>query len=387
MDQTLVGRMLGPYQLQEIIGQGGIGAVYRAHQPSVQRDVAIKILSAPLAAHPAFLSRFGQEIRAIARLQHPHILPVHDVGLIDGQPYLVMAYMPGGALSQRIAAQGGGLPLDEVVRITAQIASALDCAHRAGIVHRDLKPGNILLDAQGNAYLADFGLAQIAEAVGLEYRQWPSTLAYTAPEVMAGDPPSPASDIYALGLVAFEMITARRLPQGIDAQALLAARGGSYGDIRSWRPDVPRGVGVAIAQALSANPAARPPLASSFANALGHASGGAAPSYASSLTETHLEDGNGSGLPPSITLFDNLPDSPLSTPVPSLDTLPQEAWQAKTAPAAPRARMPPPRPPSPSQPAAPTSSAVMWIIGAGLGLLLVVLFMLVMVSLAGPPPY
>src|SRR5690606_23521971 len=162
-----VGRKLGPYTLEEVIGRGGMGVVYRARQPSTSRDVAVKVIGAAYARQAAFLRRFEQEAQAGARLQHPHILPVLDAGVAGGQPYLVTAYLPGGTLAAQIAAHPGGLPLDEAVRLSAQLAAALDYAHAAGVIHCDVKPGNVLLDAQGNAYLADFGIARLVDAANL----------------------------------------------------------------------------------------------------------------------------------------------------------------------------------------------------------------------------
>ena len=269
MAQIVAGRRLGPYELQEIIGQGGVGVVYRAYQAGAARDVAIKVVGEPYARHPAFVHRFKQEAQASARLLHPHILPVYDVGVGDGQPYIVTAYLPGGTLAARIAANPGGLPLPEVVRMTAQLAAALDYAHAQGIVHRDLKPGNVLLDGHGNAYLSDFGIARLAEREGLEIGapggEPPGTRPYMAPEVRAGADATPASDIFALGVMAFEMLAGRRPFTQDEAGRLLREQGANPLNVRLWRSDVPDGVRIALEQALSADPAARPPLASALA--------------------------------------------------------------------------------------------------------------------------
>jgi len=150
---------LGPYELHEVIGKGGMATVYRAHQPSMDRDVAIKIISPELAAEPEFAERFEREARIIARLQHPHILPVFDFGREGETIYLVMRLMEGGNLAHEL--RGGALPIKRAIDLTRQIASALDYAHLRGIVHRDLKPTNVLLDNLGNAYLTDFGIAKM----------------------------------------------------------------------------------------------------------------------------------------------------------------------------------------------------------------------------------
>jgi serine/threonine protein kinase len=265
------GQYIGPYELRERLGWGGMGVVFRARQASAARDVAIKIISPALAANPAVVKRFEQEIRAAAGLQHPHILPVYDAGLDEGNPYLVMAYVGGGSLAERIAAHPNGLSPRDVTRIVGQIASAVDHAHAMGVIHRDIKPGNILLDRQGNVYLSDFGVARLVREVEPETVRPPGTDAYMAPEVAAGRDAVPASDIYGLGALAFEMLTGRR-PGPVGDAAALAEQGVNPLDVRLWRPDVPRGVSVIIEQALHPDPQARPLTAAALARALDHAS-------------------------------------------------------------------------------------------------------------------
>jgi serine/threonine protein kinase len=270
------GQHIGPYELRERLGWGGMGIVFRARQASAARDVAIKIISPALAANPAVVRRFEQEIRAAAGLQHPHILPVYDAGVDEGNPYLVMAYVGGGSLAERIAAHPNGLAPRDVTRIVGQIASALDHAHAMGVIHRDIKPGNILLDRQGNVYLSDFGVARLVEEVEPEVVRPPGTDAYMAPEVAAGRDAVPASDIYGLGALAFEMLTRRRPGPAGEAVAF-AQQGVNPLDVRLWRPDVPRGVSVIVEQALHPDPQARPQTAAALARALAHASRSAAP--------------------------------------------------------------------------------------------------------------
>ncbi|GAB4480851.1 MAG: hypothetical protein Kow00124_28010 [Anaerolineae bacterium] len=277
--EKLLGRTLGRYTLVELIGLGGMGTVYRARQAQAARDVAIKVVAGPLADRPAFMRRFVQEAQAGAQLQHPHILPIYDVCADSQPPYLVMPYLPGGTLARRIAAAPGGLPPAEVVRVTTQIASALDYLHQRGIVHRDLKPGNILFDADGNAYLGDFGIARLVDQEGGAGAA-PGTREYRAPEVAAGDPATPASDIYALGMVAFEMLTGRRA----DPQ-MMCSGGLSPLNPRCWRPDLPPGVGVVLQQALDPEPGGRPARASALAAALSHAFKMAGPPPAAPLPE------------------------------------------------------------------------------------------------------
>src|SRR5579871_3679625 len=161
--KDLVGQNLGQYQILGEIAKGGMSTVYRAKQMSMGREVAIKVLPSALMHDSNFADRFHREVDIIARLQHPHILPVYDFGEQDEMPYIVMAYIRGGTLSERIKQQGP-MSLPEVTRIVKQVADALDYAHSKGIIHRDFKPSNVLLDEQGNTYLADFGLAKLVEA-------------------------------------------------------------------------------------------------------------------------------------------------------------------------------------------------------------------------------
>jgi serine/threonine-protein kinase len=247
-----------------------MAVVYRAFQPRVGREVAIKVIVPPYNQHPELIRRFDAEARALASLQHPHILPVLDVGVMRGQPYMVMTYAAGGTLTRRIAASERGLSIAQAVCVTNDIAAALDYAHSQGIVHRDVKPGNILLDAAGNAYLSDFGIALLASQVDAPQ----GTFAYMAPEVAHGDRALPASDIYALGMVIFEMLTGRRPYNVRDKEALLAAHEADpRPDVRKYRPELPAGVQVVLGQALLWEPGSRPPRASSLAAALSRASG------------------------------------------------------------------------------------------------------------------
>lgn len=156
--EDLSGRAIRGYALGERLGTGGYGAVYRAVQPLVEREVAIKIILPQYADHPDFIRRFEAEAQLVARLEHPHIVPLYDYWREPGVAYLVMRLLRGGSLAA--ALQRGPLPLPAVTQVLEQIGAALHTAHRVGIIHRDLKPANILLDEDGNAYLADFGIAK-----------------------------------------------------------------------------------------------------------------------------------------------------------------------------------------------------------------------------------
>ncbi|KAB2854237.1 MAG: serine/threonine protein kinase, partial [Anaerolineae bacterium] len=155
----MVGQTIGPYEILEEIGRGGMARVYRAYQPSMDRFVAIKVIQKSIAADPASLERFLREARLIARLEHPHILPVYDFNGQHEPPYIVMRYLPSGTLKD--ITSKAQRPAGEVIHVLRQSAAALDYAHRQGVIHRDIKPSNILIDADGNAFLTDFGIARM----------------------------------------------------------------------------------------------------------------------------------------------------------------------------------------------------------------------------------
>ena len=200
---------LGRYEISAELGQGGMGTVYQATDPAFQREVAVKILPPRLLNDPGFRESFQREAQTIAALEHIAIVPVYDFGEEGGQPYLVMKLMAGGTLSA-IVARRGPLPLDETEAIISRLAAGLDKAHQAGILHRDLKPDNILFDADGSPAIADFGLAKILtdSARRNDNEDVVGTLAYMSPEQILGEGDFDGrADIYALGIILFEMLT------------------------------------------------------------------------------------------------------------------------------------------------------------------------------------
>jgi Tol biopolymer transport system component len=224
--------VLGPYEIISPLGAGGMGEVYRARDTRLDRDVAIKVLPAHLSGSPEFKQRFEREAKAISQLAHPHICTLHDFGHQDGGDYLVMEYLEGETLSQRVAR--GPLPLEGVLRVGIEVASALDRAHRAGIVHRDLKPGNVMLTKAG-AKLLDFGLAKSAAVLDSDPTAATvtqpltgkgtivGTFQYMAPEQLEGKEADARTDIFAFGAVLYEMVTGRRAFQGGSRASLIAS--------------------------------------------------------------------------------------------------------------------------------------------------------------------
>lgn len=197
---------IGRYERYEEIGRGGMGTVYRARDTLLQREVALKLLPAYLTQDASFSQRFQREAQVIARLEHTHIVPIYDVGMHEERPYLVMRLLNGGTLRQRLEA--GDLAPADLVRILEQVASALDTAHNRGIVHRDIKPSNILLDENGAAFVADFGVAKVLDAnTQLTGSGVLGTPVYMSPEHFSGKELDGRSDQYSLGVILYEAVT------------------------------------------------------------------------------------------------------------------------------------------------------------------------------------
>jgi serine/threonine protein kinase len=231
------GRRLGAFELLQPIGAGGMGEVYRARDTRLDRTVALKVLPAELSEHPHLRERLEREARAVSSLAHPHICTLHDVGRDDGIDYLVMEYLEGETLADRL--QKGPLPLEQALRYAIEIAEALDAAHRQGVVHRDLKAGNIMLTRSG-AKLLDFGLAKLREgdppdpatsasALPTEHRPLTEmgtilgTYPYMAPEQLEGKDVDGRADLFAFGALLHEMVTGRRAFDGESRASLIAA--------------------------------------------------------------------------------------------------------------------------------------------------------------------
>ena len=250
MTSVAAGSRLGPYEIVARIGGGGMGEVFRARDTRLDRTVAIKILPAEFADNAELRTRFEREARAISQISHPHICALHDVGRAEGVEYLVLEFLEGEPLSERI--EKGPLSIAEVLRFGSQIASALACAHRAGIVHRDLKPANVMITKSG-AKLLDFGVARSApplspptgedETVAKPLTQVGmilGTIRYMSPEQLAGEEVDARTDIFALGAVLYEALTGVRAFDGKSKTSVITAvLSGSPRPVTALRPTVP----------------------------------------------------------------------------------------------------------------------------------------------------
>ncbi|MGD8750623.1 MAG: serine/threonine-protein kinase, partial [Anaerolineales bacterium] len=256
------------YQLRERIGAGGFGEVYRAYQAVVEREVAIKVILPVYANHPDFIRSFESEARIIARLEHPHIVPLYDYWREPDGAYLVMRWLPGGNLRQSLQETPWEPP--RASRMLDQIASALAIAHNRGVVHRDLKPENILLDEAGNAYLSDFGVAkdlfqttQLTETGALK-----GSLDFISPEQVQGEPISSQSDLYSLGIVMFEVLTGEHpYPGDTPAAQVFKHVSEPLPALNTLRPDLPEGLDNVIRTVTAKQPGERYPDALAFAAA------------------------------------------------------------------------------------------------------------------------
>jgi serine/threonine protein kinase len=249
------------YRLHGEVAHGGMARVYRAVDLVRGGEVAIKVLRPELAAALGH-GRFLQEIRILARLRHPNILPLLDSGEGGGSLYYASRYIPGSSLQRRLATEAP-LPLDEVVRIGRDVAAALDYAHRSEVIHRDVKPGNILLD-DDRALVCDFGIARAVELAGGDRLASSSGFvlgspAYMSPEQATAGAIDSRCDVYGLGCVLYEMLTGEPPFTGPTAQAVLArSLSGEFPAVRTLRPDVPAAAEAAIRSALASEPDRRP---------------------------------------------------------------------------------------------------------------------------------
>lgn len=223
MGYPSVGTRFGPYELRSVIGIGGMGEVYRAYDSRRERMVALKVLRTDVAADPSFQARFRRESRIAARLQEPHVIPVHDYGDIGGVLYIDMRLVEGPSLREQVRVNGV-LPPARAVAIITQVAAALDAAHAVGLVHRDIKPENVLLTHDDFAYLVDFGIAYGGgEATVTKTGLVIGSCAYMSPERLNGTPGGPPSDVYSLTCLLFECLTGRAPFEADDIRQVMSA--------------------------------------------------------------------------------------------------------------------------------------------------------------------
>jgi WD40 repeat protein/DNA-binding SARP family transcriptional activator len=271
-DLDLQGEPLRGYRLLEQIGEGAFGMVYRAIQPKVHRDVAVKAIHPRLANDPEFIRRFEAEAQSIARLEHPHMVPLYDYWREPGGAYLVMRFLRGGNLAE--ALDDGAFELERAARMLDQVSGALASAHRLGVVHRDVKPSNILLDEEGNAYLADFGIAKdIAVSDRTEPRAVKGWPLYLAPEQIRDETITPRTDVYALGVVLYEVLVGEHPFADVPDMAIYERQlRDPLPPARRRRRDLPPSVDDVIATATAKDPRHRfrdaLSLAEAFRNSL-----------------------------------------------------------------------------------------------------------------------
>ena len=306
--------MLGRYRLGDLLGRGGMAEVWRAEDTKLGRAVAVKVIHAENASDPNFVERFLREARVVASLEHANILPVYDFGEDEGLPFLVMPYLEGGTMRDRM--QAGPVPLARAAIWIGQLAGALDAAHEAGILHRDVKPANVLVGKGERLFLADFGIAKMIEtATGLTATGMVvGTPLYMAPEQAQGRPASPATDRYALAVISFELLGGRPPFVGESPLSLMHQHVTSPAPALSTRiAGLPAGLDAVFARALAKDPAERHPTSSAFAAAVS--------AFAPTGTAGAVAQSASGATPPGSTAPTVLqPDRarPVATPAPGL---------------------------------------------------------------------
>src|ERR671924_70628 len=253
---TVIGTLIGHrFRLEERIGSGGMSSVYRAFDPTLERSVAIKLMHRDISTDPDQLERFRREARAVAQLNHPHVVTVIDAGEDEGAPYIVFEYVEGETLKDRIR-RNGRLPVAEAVAYAIEIARALECAHSHRLVHRDVKPQNVLIDPDGRAKVTDFGIARSLEATGLTATgRVVGTTDYVSPEQAMGEDVDERSDVYSLGVVLYEMLTGD-VPFRAETQVGVAMKhvNEPMPDVQARRPEVSAAVAAVVDRATTKDP-------------------------------------------------------------------------------------------------------------------------------------
>jgi serine/threonine protein kinase len=258
------GSKFAGYEIERVVGLGGIGILYRARQLRLDRPVALKLVEPEVARDPVVRERLRREARAVASIDHPNVVPLYEAGEEDGTVYIVTRWVEGTELGSLIRSEGALEPA-RAARIAAQIAAALEMAHEKGLVHRDVKPSNVILTSQGHVYLTDFGLAKRAEtAPGFtRAEQMLGTVDYVAPEQIEGSEPDARSDVYSLGCVLFEMLMGEPpfAHQKGGMAKMWAQVNAEPPPVRARRPDVPAALEELVGRAMAKDPSARPTAA------------------------------------------------------------------------------------------------------------------------------
>ncbi|GIV89682.1 MAG: protein kinase [Chloroflexus sp.] len=339
-DVSLVGQTLGRFEILSELGRGGMAVVYKARQTDLDRIVALKILPPGLTSDQSYIARFRQEARSAARLEHPHIMPIYEVGEVAGYHYIAMKFIQGRTLKQLLQ-QEGALSVRRAAQILAQVGEALDYAHRQGIIHRDIKPSNVMITDEGWVYLTDFGLARgTGSNSGLTIAGTVmGTPEYMSPEQAQGLPNvGPPTDIYALGVMLYELLTGAFPFKAETPMAMLAARL-VHAPIppRDVRSDLPPAVEDVIMRALARKPEARFATAAEMVAALRQAVGMSESELNRPLTPQRGMPAIGSGLPsplPTQPAPPLPPTQPASPPPAHSPTTPSPAYvQTPPAPA------------------------------------------------------
>ena len=267
----MVGEVIADrYELEVLVEHGGMSSVYRGYDRMLERNVALKVLHPQFRDDPEYVERFRREARAVAQLSHPHIVTVIDRGVSDGHQYIVFEFVAGENLKQMIE-RTGPLPVRRVVELGIQVADALAFAHAHGIVHRDVKPQNILIDGSGEAKVTDFGIARTLD-VERGVTQTGTVLGtsnYLSPEQAEGAPVTPATDVYSLGVVLYELLTGD-VPFRGDNLVVVAMKHVTEEppDVAELRPDIPPRLAQAVRHALEKQPGLRFPSMDAFATEL-----------------------------------------------------------------------------------------------------------------------
>ena len=339
----MIGRLIGGrYRLIAPLGEGGMATIWRALDEQLDREVAVKLLREQYGSDPGFANRFRHEARAAGSLSHPNIVPVYDYGTdTDGAQFIVMQLVEGDDLST-ILRERGNLDTDEAVRIALGVAAALEAAHRRGLVHRDVKPGNILLTDDGDVKVTDFGIARaVAETSMTVTGTTLGSVHYFSPEQARGDEVTGASDVYALGIVLYEMLTGRRPFEGDSAAGVALKRLSEDPPPPSTYRPVPSGLSAIVMRALQREPRDRFPDAGSFAEALRvwqkDPAAGAAAAAAAGAGAAGVAAAVGSPPPPAAPIP---PSGEPTVYVPPRVTMPSDRAPAAVGP--PGGRRPPP---------------------------------------------